>query len=144
MPERSVVERHRRLYQAFNARDVAGLIALCDPSIVIQSVFGAVSRAVYHGHDGVRKWQADLEEAWGGEIRVEVEAYFALGDHALAFDALHGRGRQSGAEGTLPGAAVTRWRSGQCVYFKAYADREEALGDLGVSKGSLEPISFGN
>jgi len=78
------------------------LIALCDPSLVIQSVFGAVSPAVYHGHDGVRKWQADLEEAWGGEIRVEVEAYFDLGEHALAFDALHWRGRRSGAAGTCP------------------------------------------
>src|SRR5215218_2712116 len=104
MPERSGVELHRSFYQAFNARDVAGLIALCDPSIV------------------------------------EIDAYFDLGEHVLAFDALHGRGRQSGAEVTLPSAAVTRWRSGQCVYFKAYADREEALRDLGVSEDALESI----
>ena len=140
MRERSVVGLHRRFYHAFNARDVAALVALCHPSIVIQSVFGAVSGAVYHGHDGVRRWQADLEEAWGEQIRVEVEAYFDLGEHALAFDALHGRGRKSGAEVALPGAAVTRWRSGQCVYFKAYADREKALRDLGVSEDALEPI----
>ena len=76
------------------------MIALCDPSIVIQSVFGAVSGDIYHGHDGVRRWQGDLEEAWGEEIRVEVEAYFDLGEHALAFDSLHGRGRR----------AARRWR----------------------------------
>lgn len=140
MSEQSV-ELHRRIYQAFNTRDVDALVALCDPSIVVQSVFGAVSGAVYHGHDGVRRWQEDLEEAWGDEIRVEAEAYFDLGEHALAFDALHGRGRQSGAEVALPGAAVTRWRAGQCVYFKAYAQREEALRDLGVSENALEPIA---
>src|SRR5215211_1261184 len=100
MPERSGVELHRRYYEAFNARDVAGLIALCEPSIVVRSVFGAASGAVYHGHDGVRRWQADLEEAWGEEIRVEVEALFDLGEHALAFDSLHGRGRR----------AARRWR----------------------------------
>jgi ketosteroid isomerase-like protein len=144
MPERSGVELHRRFYQAFNARDVGGLIALCDPSVVIHSVFGAVSGAVYHGHDGVRRWQADLEEAWGEEIRVAVEAYFDLGECVLVFDALHGRGRQSGAAVTLPGGAVTRWRSGRCVYFRAYADRDEALRDLGVSEDALESISFGN
>lgn len=140
MSEQSV-DLHRRIYHAFNARDVDALVALCDPSIVVQSVFGAVGSAVYHGHDGVRSWQADLEEAWGDEIRVEAELYFALGEQALAFDALHGRGRQSGAEVALPGAAVTKWRAGRCVYFKAYADRDEALGDLGVSENALEPIA---
>jgi hypothetical protein len=69
--------------------------------------------------------------------------YLDLGEHALAFDALHGRGRQSGAEVTLPGAAVTRWRSGQCVYIKAYAGRQQALGDLGASEDALEPIRSG-
>lgn len=144
MPEPSTVELHCRLYQAFNERDVAGLVELSDPRIRIESVFGAVSGGVYHGYDGVRRWQADLEEAWGEELRVEVEAYFDLGEHALAFDALHGRGRQSGAEVTLPGAAVTRWRSGQCVYFKAYANREDPLRDLGVTEDALKPSSFGN
>jgi ketosteroid isomerase-like protein len=143
MPERSAV-LHRRLYQAFNAHDVDGLIALCDPSVVIQSVFGAVTGAIYRGHDGVRRWQRELEDAWGEEIRVEAEAYFDLGENALAFDVLHGRGRKSGAEVALPGAAVTRWRAGRCIYFNAYADRTEALEELGVTEDSLEPISFGN
>jgi ketosteroid isomerase-like protein len=135
------VELHRRVYEAFNARDVDSLIAICDPGITVQSAFAAVSGTVYHGHDGVRRWQEDLAEAWGDDIRVEAEAYFDLGKHALAFDALHGRGRQSGAEVVLPGAAVTRWRDGRCVYFKACAHREEALRDLGVSEDALEPIA---
>ena len=135
------VKLHRRLYEAFNARDVDSLIAICDPEITVRSAFGAVSGAVYHGHDGVRRWQGDLAEAWGDDIRVEVEAYFDLGEHALAFDALHGRGRQSGAEVVLRAAAVTRWRDGRCVYFEAYADREEALADLRVSEDALEPIA---
>jgi ketosteroid isomerase-like protein len=135
------VELHRRIYQAFNARDVDALVALCHPSIVVQSAFGAVSGAVYHGHDGVRRWQADLEEAWGDQIRVEAKAYFDLGEQALAFDVLHGRGRQSGAEVVLPAAAVTRWRAGQCVSFKAYVRREEALRDLGVTESALKPIA---
>jgi ketosteroid isomerase-like protein len=135
------VELHRRLYEAFNARDADSLVALCDPGITVQSAFAAVSGTVYHGHDGVRRWHGDLAEAWGDDIRVEAEAYFDLGEHALAFDVLHGRGRQSGAEVALPAAAVTRWRDGQCVYFKAYAHREDALRDLGVSQDALEPIA---
>lgn len=135
------VELHRRVYEAFSARDLEALVALCDPSVAVESVFSAVGGAVYNGHDGVRRWHADLEDAWGDKVWVEAEAYYDLGVHTLAFDVLHGRGRQSGAEVTLPGAAVTRWRQGQCVYFKAYGDRAEALSDLGVSEDTLEPIA---
>jgi hypothetical protein len=135
------VELHRRLYEAFNARDTDLLVALCDPGITVQSAFAAVSGAVHHGHDGLRRWQGDLAEAWGDDIRVEPEAYFDLGEHTLAFDVLHGRGRHSGVEVELPGAAVTRWRDSHCVYFKAYANREEALGDLGLSENALEPLA---
>jgi ketosteroid isomerase-like protein len=92
------VEGHRRIYEAFNARDADALVGLCDPSIVVESVFGAVSGAVYHGHDGVRQWHRDLAEARGEEIRVEAETYFALGNRALVFDVMHGRGRRSGVE----------------------------------------------
>ena len=135
------VELHRGLYEAFNSRDIDSLVALCDPGIMVQSAFAAVSGTVYRGHDGVRTWQRDLAEAWGDDIRVAAEAYFDIGEHALGFDVLHGRGRHSGAEVALPGAAVTRWREGQCVYFRAYSRREEALRDLGVSEDGLEPIA---
>lgn len=135
------MELHRRIYAAFNARDVDALVALCDPGIVIRSAFGAVSGSAYHGHDGVRQWQADLAEAWGDDIRVDAESYFDLGEKALAFDVLRGRGRQSGVQVTLPGAALTSWRDDRCTYFKAYVRREDALEDLGVSESALEPIA---
>ena len=135
------VELHRRLYEAFNARDIDSLVALCDPRVAVQSAFAAVSGTVYQGHDGVRRWQRDLAEAWGDKIRVEAEAYYDLAEQTLAFDVLHGRGQASGAGVSLPGAGITRWRDGRCVYFKAYASRQEALGDLGVSEDALEPIA---
>jgi ketosteroid isomerase-like protein len=124
-------ELHRRIYEAFNARDTDALIALCDPGVEIHSVFGAVSGSVYRGHGGVRRWQRDLNEAWGDGIHVEVDEMLEKHDRALAFDVLHGRGRQSGAEVALPGAALTRWHDGCCVYFRAYADREDARKDWG-------------
>jgi ketosteroid isomerase-like protein len=135
------VERLRRIYRALNARDADALVALCDPSIEIHSVFAAVGGAVYHGHDGVRKWQADLEDAWSGEFRSEVDSYFDLGDRTVAVGLLRGRGGQSGIEVAMPASAVAEWRDGRCAYFKAYADRDEALRSLGVSEDALEPIA---
>ena len=135
------VELHRRIYWALNAPDVPALVALCDPSIEVHSVFAAVGGAVYHGHDGVRRWQRDLEESWGGEFRVEPEAFFDLGEQTLVFGVLRGRGEQSGVEVAMPATGVATWRDGLCVSHKAYVHREDALGDLGVSEAGLEPIA---
>jgi ketosteroid isomerase-like protein len=140
MSERNV-ELVRRFNGAFNARDIDAAIACCDPNIEFHSAFATVGGAIYNGHDGLRRWQRDYEDAWGDGIRIEPEAYFDLGEHTLAFGMLHGRGRHSGVEATMPVASVARWRDGLMVYMKAYVHREDALHDLGVTEDELEPIA---
>ena len=102
------VELHRRTVEAFNARDIEAWIAFCDPEIELHSAVTVPGGAVYHGHDGVRKWHRDLEDAWGDELHVEAEAFFDLGEHTLTFHILRGRGRHSGAEVAMPAAHVHR------------------------------------
>jgi hypothetical protein len=139
MSERNV-ENHRRFTEAFNARDIEAFIGFCDAGIEYHSTFAAVGGGVYHGHDGMRRYQRDLEDAWGREVRAEPEAYFDLGQQTLIFYVLQGRGIQSGVEVAMPVAVVARWRDGLVIYIKAYAEREDALRDLGVSEDELEPI----
>jgi hypothetical protein len=134
------VELHRRAVEAYNAHDVEALIAISDPSIEGHSVFAAVGGAVYHGHDGLRRFYAEVTDTWGDETRMEPEAYFDLGENTLLFQVLHGHGKQSGAEVAMPVAQVARWRDGLCVHFKGYGQREDALSDLGVAEDDLEPI----
>jgi ketosteroid isomerase-like protein len=140
MSERNV-ELMRRFTEAWNSRDIEAISACCDTSIELHSIFAAVGGGVYHGHDGLRTYQRDLEDAWGDEIRAEVEAFFDLGEQTLTFYAMHGRGQRSGTEVKMPIAVVVRWRDGLLVYFKGYTDREEALRELGVSADELEPIA---
>jgi ketosteroid isomerase-like protein len=135
------VDRHRRFTAAFNARDVEGAIALCDEQIEFHSLFAAVGGADYGGPDGMRRYFAEIDDAWGEELRIEPEAYFDLGEHTLAFYVAYGRGPQSGAEVRMPYAQVVRWRDGLVVYYKAYAQREDALRHLGVTEKQLEPIA---
>jgi hypothetical protein len=104
-------------------------------------VFTAVGGGVYQGHDGLRRFQQEFEDVWGDEFLIEPEAFFDLGEHTLAFTLVHARGRESGAEVTISATQVLRWRKGLCVQFKAYAHREDALRDLGVSEDALEPIA---
>ena len=135
------IELLRRASEAFNARDIEAFIALSDPSIEWNSQMTVPGGAVYHGHDGLRQYFRDMEDAWGDELRAEPEAYFDLGEQTLLFYVLRGRGRQSGAEVAMPLAAVARWRDGLCAYWKAYFHREDALRDLGVPEDALEPIA---
>jgi ketosteroid isomerase-like protein len=136
----SNVELHRRYIAAFNVRDLEAFIAYSDPSIEFHSVWAVGGAAVYHGHDGMRRYFGDLAEAWGDEIRLEPEAYFDLGEHTLGFGVTHGRGSHSGAEVAMPMAHVVRWQDGLAVYAKSYTHKEDALSDLGVSEDELEPI----
>jgi ketosteroid isomerase-like protein len=135
------VEVARAFTAAFNAGDEEALVACCDPEVVLHSTFAAIGGADYHGHAGLRQWHRDLEQAWGGEIRSELEALFDLGETVLVFSELRGRGQQSGVEVGLPAAMVVSSRDGRVAYFKGYAHREDALADLGVSEDALERIS---
>jgi ketosteroid isomerase-like protein len=135
------VEIARIFTRAFNAGDVEALVACCDPQVELHSTFAAIGGGVYHGHDGLRKWYRDIGEAWGEEIRTELEALFDLGEEVLVFSVLHGRGPRSGVEVALPAAMVVRVRNGRVVFFKGSAHREDALADLGVSEHALQPIA---
>jgi ketosteroid isomerase-like protein len=135
------VELHRRLIDAYNARDTDAFVALCDPEIEVYSVFAAPGGAAYHGHDGVRQWHRDLEETWGDGLRVEPETFFDLGERTLVFSVLHGRALQSGTEAVMQNAQVATVRDGLIVYVKVYMHREDALRELGVSEDTLVPIA---
>jgi hypothetical protein len=138
----SNVELHRRLNAAFTLRDTEAIIEVCDPGIEFHTRFAAVGGVpVYRGHDGLRRFNQELEEVWGDSIRIEAEQYFDLGERTLAFYVLRGRARQSRTEVTMPATVVARWRHALCTYWKSYVDREEALVELGVTEGDLEPIA---
>jgi hypothetical protein len=134
------VDLARRLTEAFNARDIEAVAALCDLQVEVDSAFSGIG-GVYRGHDGLRRYFRDLEDAWGDELRREPEAYFDLGEYTLTLYVTHARGRQSGVELAKSAAAAAKWRDGLCVYLKNYDHKEDALSDLGVSEDAVEPIA---
>lgn len=129
------VELHRRAVATFNARDVEGFAALCDPEIELHS---AVTASIYSGHEGVRSWQTDLAEAFGDEVWVEPHAYFALGEYTITLHLLHGRGQHSGAAVAQTFAHLHRWRDGVTICFKAYTDHQAVFDDFGVPQDAWE------
>ena len=134
------VEIVRVFTRAFNEQDVERIVSLCDPDVEFHSTFAAVGGADYRGHDGVREWQRDFQDTWGG-IHSDVEAIYDLGDDVLTFTLIKGQAKHSGVDVELTAAIVTRVENGRIVSFEGYAHREDALRDLGVSEDVLEPIA---
>src|SRR5919198_3545274 len=139
MPDEDV-EAVRRFLDALNSHDVRALVESCHPEIELHSRFATIGGADYQGQDEVRRWYHDLAREWG-EPRVQTDAIFEVGADLLLFTVLHGRGRVSGSEAALPGALVMRARDRLVVYFKAFAHREDALAELGVSEDALGRIA---
>jgi ketosteroid isomerase-like protein len=124
-----VSQGHRRtlerFYAAFNARDLPAILAEMHPEIEFQSRFAQAGGATYHGHDGVRGWLEDLDQAWE-RLEVELERVVESGaDATIALVTLRGKGRVSGLEIHEPVAHDLRWRDGKVARL-AYTDRRAA------------------
>jgi ketosteroid isomerase-like protein len=134
LPDR-IVEFIGLVADGFNARDVETLIELCDPNVDFDTPL-----ANYRGHEGLRKWRREFDEAWGDEISTEPEAYLERGKRTIVSYVLRGRGRHSEVEVAMQNAVIGTWREGLIVDLKVYADLQDALSAMGVSADELVPI----
>jgi ketosteroid isomerase-like protein len=139
VPE-DLVEMSKRLYKAYNERDMKTFLDGCDPEIELHSRFtGAVGAKVYRGHEGLGEWSRDLQEVWE-YFEVELESLTQLDDgRVLALATLHGKGRGSGLELQEKVAHISTFRDGRLLELQTYTDRTEALKPLGLSQADLLP-----
>jgi len=81
------VESVKRFLDAYNRRDVEGMLAELDPEVewhpALPEALMGRGPAVYRGHGGVRSMFADLYGAFA-ELHVEVSEIRDLGDQVLA------------------------------------------------------------
>jgi len=113
---------------AFNRRDGDGLVELCDPAIEFYPTLLVGERRVYHGHDGLRRWVAELEETKSDhQVRVrEVRVLEPLRFLVLSEVVFEG-------DVVTPSAMVARLApSGGIVEARAYLSDEELLTKLGI------------
>jgi ketosteroid isomerase-like protein len=132
---REGVERIRRAVDAFNRRDVDALLECNHPDIVYQTAIASMEGegGVYHGHEGVRQWSRDLDEAME-DLHGELDELYDLGDgRYLGAGRFQGRGKGSGAEFDVPMAWVyIADDDGLILRYEAYFEREKALESVGL------------
>jgi ketosteroid isomerase-like protein len=111
---------------AFNARDLDGLLATCDPECEWHPLRAQLEDVAYRGHDGVQRFLEDLEEDWG-DLRVEPLELLEANDRWVVTGRLHARGRGSGVEiETLIGCDI-ELRGGRIARLTGHSDPEAAL-----------------
>jgi ketosteroid isomerase-like protein len=119
-----------RLYEAWNRGDVAALVALCDPEIVVRPTFGVMlSSTVYRGHAGVEDWYAETYEPWA-ELRAVPHRFIEAGERTLVLVELHARVAGGQVEVTDQIAHLVRVENGKIVQLDGYEDPDAALTQL--------------
>jgi ketosteroid isomerase-like protein len=88
---------------------------------------------VCRGHEGVRDYVRDLDEAF--TVRhLEISEYRDLGNRVIAIGHVRGRGRASGAEIDAPISFLAEFRDGRVIRMSDYLDAEKALKAAGLSE----------
>jgi hypothetical protein len=117
----------RRFVEGFNRRDADALVALVHPRLEFFPTVLVGQRAVYHGHDGLRRWMADVV-AGGGAHQARVRAVRVLDDERFAVLT------EVVVDGEViaPSAMVVRMQDDLIVHLKAYLSDEQTLIRVGV------------
>ena len=125
------VEIVRRIYEAFNRRDLTPGMDLVAPDfewIPPDRSFEASVR----GREDVQKFLEDQIESL--DLQVQPEDFFEKGDQVVAFVRVQGQGHASGAGVEILAANVWTFRNGIPVRGETYAERAEALKAAGLSE----------
>jgi ketosteroid isomerase-like protein len=131
---RENVELVQGVYDAASRRDSAAVLALYDEEVELDNTrLHIVSGGVYRGHEGLRAFFRQWNEAWESVDYQLDDLIDAGGDRVVSVVTRHGRGRSSGAEVEVQVALVWTIRDGKVVRVVWFPTRDEALESAGES-----------
>lgn len=125
------VETVRKGVEAYNQGDVEGVLAMTATDVVLVPVRALLDGGSYEGHEGVRRFMADMDEDWA-EREIEVDEIRDLDPGILVLGRFRAVGR-SGVEVRQPLAWRSELRDGKLTRLQAYSDVSVALSELGLS-----------
>jgi ketosteroid isomerase-like protein len=111
---------------ALNRGDAAGIAAVLDADVELVPLKAAVDGSVYHGHEGMRRWLADMAEDWD-EYGLILEDVEEVGPRRLLVRAkVSMRSRASGVAIDSPAAWLCDLRAGKVTRIEFFADAQAA------------------
>jgi ketosteroid isomerase-like protein len=136
----SNVEVVRRGFEAFNARDVEAIVELCDPAVEWLPFRAQLDGVAYRGHDGIRRFVADMDDDWDG-FRIDPVEFHDRPPHVVVFGRVTGTGRASGVAVDFVGGFVFELRESKIARLVSHSDPAEALASLSARPGDRAPLS---
>ena len=129
------VEIVRQVYEAAAGHDTTRIFALYDPDVELDAsrIEAVWASGVYRGHQGLRDFFREWNEAWEG-VDYSYEELIDAGDQVVSIVTRHARGRASGIEVERPFALVWTVRDGKVVRVVWFLARAEALEAAGLSE----------
>ena len=128
------IELIQQACDAFNRRDLDGLLALCDPDVEFVSYLAQVEGGEpYRGLDGVRHWWERLLAVFP-DFGLEVEQARDLGGRGIARFRTHARGVESAAPMEQTVWSVGEYHHGKIIGWHFFATEDEALEAAGLSE----------
>ena len=124
-----------QLFRGFAARDNALAFEVFDDEVVLDTreMSGPDSiRAVYHGHDGVRRYWREWLDAWEAVTIVDGPLNEMYGGQVISSWRQLNRGKTSGLEVEMDVASIWTFQHDRVVRMATFASRDDALRAAGV------------
>ena len=126
------VEIVRRAYDAFNARDLDGLLRLSAEDCEWVPLRAQLEGIVYRGHQGVRQFVDDMDEDWDG-FRIDPLEFHDRGERVAVIGRVRALG-QSGVAIEWIAGFVFELQRGRIWRILSHSDPDAALEALGLSE----------
>jgi ketosteroid isomerase-like protein len=120
------VELVRRGFEAFNARDVEGLVALSDRDCEWFPFRAQLEGGVYRGHDGVRRFVRDMDQDWDS-FRIDPVEMHDRHARVAAVGRITAAGSGSGVEIDSLAGFVFECHGGRITRLTSHSDPAVAL-----------------
>ena len=132
MASSSRTEIAQQLFDAFNARDLEAVLSLLHPDVVFEPVSGAVLNEgePYRGHDGMRRYFADVQEYWR-DLTVNPAHLREAGNAVVALGHVSGAGTV-GVLRDAPTTWVFKFDDGLVAHIQVFSDQRLAREALGL------------
>lgn len=115
-----------RLFEAFNRRDQAGIVAVCDERMEFHAVTAEeVGRTdPYVGPEGLHDYLADVATVWE-ELLITAKEVESKGEYLMVRGRVYLRSRDLGIR-DLPTSWIWEVRDGRFVHGRAFVDQQLA------------------
>jgi ketosteroid isomerase-like protein len=123
----------RSAYEHLNRGDAEGLVALCDDDFLLDMSERVFNPNIYRGHDGIRRFCADVAEAWETYHWTLEEALVAA-DSVVAMLHCQGTSRHGGPQVDWRVAWLWTIQGDKALSLRFFRDRADALEAAGLSE----------